>query len=175
MTTQKLEKQITQGEARLAEIISEMSKHERAKEHGQHQLAQARSEVDDLTASIKTSRSTSAEHGAELAEALREVARLEDKAVELERNAEPKLRALEKEQEHLQTELAKAARELNRARFSDAVIRYQEALRPAMPIADEIRALARRAGIALAPDDVPSCLLHRDPEFLNIAGYVLKV
>jgi len=177
MSIEAYQGRIEQLQAQLAEIAEQKAESNDAVTYAQEQLAEARAELDSLNAEVRTQAAggTTTVNAHELLEAMTTAARLEATVAEVEREAAPKLEALNREEERLRGELGAATRELNRARFHDAVIRYEAAIKPAMPIADEIRGLARKAGIALAPDDVPSCLLHRYPEYLNIAGYVLKV
>lgn len=166
MSIEKLEKQVTQLKARLAEIPSEQSALERAPEREQERLDQARAEVQKLTADIKGG--AKGDHGTELAEVLREVARLENSVSELERTTAPKLRALEKERESLQTELAKIEHKIAKDKFHAAVAEYAQILKRAVPLSNEIRKLAIAAGITL---EQPNMLLTFDEDACTLGGY----
>lgn len=150
MSIEKLEKQVTQLKARLAEIPAEKAALERAPEREQQRLDQARMEVEDLTSRIKSG--AAGEHGAELTEALREVAKLENRVAEVERSTAPKLDKLRAEEQKLRDDLTRTNREIAKVRLSEAVDKYQSIMREALPHADSIRRHAAAAGVMLPPN-----------------------
>lgn len=157
MSTEKLEKQVAQIQARLAEITKEKAELERAPERAERQLADTQAEEDRQAADVRQGRG----NAEDLVAAMRETARLKGALEKLKREVGPKLEKLNADESRLQAELTKVTRELHQAQLSDAVTRYQAALRQALPIADEIRRLAPVAGIVLPPSDEFNPLLER--------------
>ncbi len=166
MTIAKSEQRIEQLKTRLAEIEEERTEVECDPDRAELQLAEAQAEEDRLSADIRSQAlGTSAD---DLAAAMRKTAALKATLDKLKRETGPKLEKLNAEEQKLRDELTKATHDLNRAKFFDAVTRYEEAIRPAMLIADEIRALALLASVPL---ERQSALLDR--KYLTIGGYQL--
>lgn len=148
MTTEKLEKQIAQHQARLAEIPKEMRELERAPERLQDQLARNRAEISDLTARIRSGET--GECDADLAAALREDPRIDSALAEAERTTGSKLNKLRVEEQKLQDDLARMNREIAKTKLSEAVMAYQQALRAALPYSDAIKKYANEAGVIVS-------------------------
>jgi septal ring factor EnvC (AmiA/AmiB activator) len=157
----KLEKRIAEIQARIAAIAKERVELERAPDRAERQLAEAQAEEDRLSADIRAqAHGSSAE---DLAAAMRETAALKATLDKLGRETGPKLEKLSAEKNRLREDLTRTNREIAKVRLSDAVMRYEAALRQALPIVDEIRVHASAAGVALPPRswDEQSVLIER--------------
>ncbi len=131
MSIEESQKHMEQLQALLAKIVEQKAKINDGVEYAQQQMADARAELDSLNAEVRTQAAggTTTVNANELLEAMTTAARLEATVAEMEREAAPKLEALDREEERLRGELGAATRELNRARFHDAVIRYEASIK----------------------------------------------
>jgi len=159
VSSEKLEERVSQIQARLTEIGKERVELERAPDRAERQLAEARAEVEDLTVRIKNG--ATGDHGADLAAALREVARLEETVAELERSTAPKLDKLSAEEQKLRDDITRTNREIAKLKLSEAVMAYQAILRQALPHVEVIRTHAAAAGVILPYQHEQSILIER--------------
>ncbi|MHB8622075.1 MAG: hypothetical protein ACYC9J_00425 [Sulfuricaulis sp.] len=150
MSTEKLEKQIAQHQARLDEINKETANIDRGRERAniERSLVDTRAEVETLTASIKSGRA--GEYGTELAAAIREESRLVNALEKLNRETGSRLDKLSTEEKRLRDELTRLNREIAKARLSEAVQAYQGILQAALPYSDAIKKYANEAGVMLS-------------------------
>lgn len=148
MSTQKIEKQIAQLQADLAENKKQQTETERAPERLERQLVAAQVEEDSQAADVRRG------HGSaeDLAAAMRETAALKATLEKLKRETGPKLDKLRAEEQKLRDDLARTNREIAKVRLSEAVDKYQPILREALPHADAIRRHAAAAGVMLPPN-----------------------
>lgn len=91
----------------------------------------------------------------------------------LEGQSGQELADLDRQSEQLRAELIRARRIIQETKFADAVRRYQDALKPAVPVAAEIRELASVLGVQVPPQHASSMLLS--PGTHVIGGVVIEL
>lgn len=176
MSIEQLQGRVAELEARLSKADGERAEIREQIEYAQRRLNQAKTELQGLHDEIRAQGAGGPQahvEASELLQATTAVLQLEAALSDLQRGADAKLIALDNESEQVREQLTRAKHELNKARFHDAVLRYQEAIEPAAVIADEIRKLSVICGIALTPDHLPSPLLRRGVS--NIGGCVVRI
>jgi len=159
--SKKLEERISQIQARLDAIPLDIHEAERALDRERERRDQVTADIQDLTNRARAANGATAEIGADLAAELREEALINTKLADLERETEPRVRALEQEREKLQVELTKVTREIAKAKLSEATQQYQAILRQALPFAAAIKKYAAAAGVVLPYQHEQSILIER--------------
>lgn len=160
---------IEQLEKQKTSLGQQIAATKRALEDAEQQHVERQEKAEQLSADARTGKSVNPEA---LAEAHRAVGESERNLTNLRPHTERALRDLTREMDQVQVKLDKATRELNRAKFSDAAVKYESLLKEAIPLSREIRQLAHAAGIALEQHN--SCLLdHLDITELTLGGRAL--
>ncbi len=170
--------EIERQESRIAAIGAQLEKIDAERrqlgadfETAETTLAQARNNLAGLQSRIAAGLPVEAQ---DLLTDTQAVNAAETGLTQLEQKSGHRLAKLTEEAEKLQREKSEAQRALQKAKLSDAVIRYQEALQHhCVPITAEIRSLAAICGVTLPPWGRPSLLA--DVGLHTIGGIVIEL
>jgi len=154
---------LQQQEALLAETQREIGTLKDSVSQAEQDLATAQGRLQQLQAQGR------AADPAALGEALMLKQDLEASVDSIESGARPRLAQLAVQEEKLQGKVRDATREHDRKVFADMVAEYEILMRPAWALAEQIRAQAKKVGVAL---EKQSPLVEY--EWRTIGGYELK-